>query len=123
MAIYTRFGEEVQFKSARLAPVWVERLSNEIKHHYQPKQPTRRTKSLELMPFWFVTATGDGARALCEGKWLNAYDFRADDGIREIHETLFKLNPDHAAKEEEWNKADGPQADELFPVIDERMVA
>lgn len=127
MAIYTRFGSEVELLTARLVPVWVERKRGEIKWHYSAPKPTRQTIKIEEMPMWFVTAkyTDEGlaGEMVCDGKLVNPATLKADGGSREIWERMHVLNPWDAAADEKWNKANGPRASELFATVQEKMVA
>lgn len=123
MAIYTRFGSRVEFTAARMIPVWIERLAGEIKWHYRPKAPTRRTKEIREEPVWHVTAVYDGGEVVCGGKWMNLGGFVADGGISEIMARCHELAPDAPEKFEQWSKADGPDASALFDPIEAKMVA
>jgi hypothetical protein len=67
---------------------------------------------LEL-PSWRFRETGDGGRATCDVKWVEAISLKADGGWHEIQQRLDELN----AKYQEWNKAASPGASHFFPPI------
>lgn len=122
MAIYTRFGSEVQLLTARLVPVWIERLPGEIKWHYAEKKPSKRTEAIDAMPCWHVTAKDKkSGRMICDGKLISANEFRADDGAAEIHDTMQKINPDHRDRFMEW--AQGRMEAAAFGPVDKKMIA
>ncbi len=122
MAIYTRFGSEIELLTARLCPVWIEHLAGEIKWHYSEKKPTRLTKELTVMPCWHCTAKYvDTGEPVCDGQWMNPNMFKADDAIGEIWQKLWELNPSHRQKFEDWCNGKVQAID--FECIDQKMVA
>ena len=122
MAIYTRFGSEIELLTARLCPVWIEQVPGEIKWHYSEKKPTKRTKELHVMPCWHCTAKYvDNGEPVCDGKWLNPNMFRADDGIGEIWKKLWELNPGDKDRFQEWTMSKLEAT--AFAVIEDKMVA
>lgn len=124
MAIYTRFGSEIELLTSRLVPIWVEHKPGEIKWHYSaPKKVGKRSKVNE-MPMWFVTARYiEDGKPVCDGKLFNGAELKADEGSREIWLKMHELNPDHKAKDELWNKAGSPSASEIFEPVELKMVA
>jgi hypothetical protein len=122
MAIYTRIGSEIELLTARLVPVWIERLQGGIKWHYSEMKPSKRTKQITMMPCWHVTAkyVEDG-EAVCDGKWLNANTLKADDGMGEILKVIWILNPIDQQRFEDWmtNRTEAGS----FDKIEEKMVA
>lgn len=117
MAIYSNGGVKITITSARLIPVWVQRTPGRLDWDYQPPKPTRGAE-IEEMPIWFYQgAYADSGRPVCDGKWCNSGLLRADNGFQEIQAELDRLNPDHAAKWHEWNKADAPDASHFFPPV------
>lgn len=115
MAIYTRFGKEVNFTAAKIIPMWSEYRNGEILHHYSRPESTKRTKKIEEMPTWHVTAiyAADG-HALSDGKYTAAGNFVADDGIREIHDVMHALRPSWEDDWNRWNKVGGPDQTEVW---------
>lgn len=122
MAIYTHYGTRVDFLTAQFVPVWIERVAGEIKWHYAEKKPTKRTKELREEPVWHVTGKFDDGKPLHEGKLVSLAGFVADDGINEIVAECHRLNPDHAAKFNEWNKTGAPNASHFFPTVEAERI-
>jgi hypothetical protein len=92
-------------------------------YYTKPKKVPKKAK-VEEFPSWHYRGTGDGGRAICDGKWVEAAtSLRADDGWKEIQDKLDELNPGDAAKWKEWNKADAPEASSFFPPIAEKEAA
>lgn len=105
MAIYSRQGSRVQFKTARLVPVWTT-LGNigngvELKWHYaEPKRTSKWRKDVEIGFFkaWHVTAAyADDGKDF--GREIDLSWFVADDGIAEIVRECQRLNPADAEQE------------------------
>jgi hypothetical protein len=124
MAIYTRFGSEIELLTSRLVPIWIELAPGEIKWHYSKPVKVHKKSQVTEMPMWFVTAKyiEDGLM-VCDGKLFNAAELKADEGSREIWLKMHDLNPDHAAKDALWNKAGSPDAHELFEQVELAMIA
>ena len=95
MAIYTRFGTRVEFVSAEEVPVLIERTRNaETRWHYPEKLPKKRSKTSEYeeVPVWHVVAKdAETGRLIVNGNQIPAGDFRADEGWREIVDTMRNL--------------------------------
>jgi hypothetical protein len=60
---------------------------------------------------------------VCDGKWVDAINLRADGGWLEIQAKLEELCPDGRGKYEAWNKAGAPEASSFFPPIAEKEAA
>lgn len=60
---------------------------------------------------------------VCNGKWVDAVNLRADNGWVEIQERLDELCPDGRAKYNEWNKVGAPEASHFWPPISEKEAA
>lgn len=122
MAIYTRFGSEVELLTACLVPIWIEELPGEIKWHYSEKKPTKRTKKITAMPCWHVTGKDvESGELICDGGTFSANELRADNGTNEIYEAMWKLNPKHKDGFQDWCAGKVPITH--FEIIDEKMVA
>ena len=103
MAIYTRFGSEIELLTARLLPIWIERLPGEIKWHYTERKPSKRTKEITIMPCWHVTAKDvESGEPICGGGTFSANELKADNGMTEIYDAMWKLNPVHKDGFQDW---------------------
>jgi hypothetical protein len=128
MAIYTRFGGEVEITHARFIPVWVERTPDAIRWHYSRPKKTRAGAKIEEVPIWhyrgrYVGDSNPRHWHVCDGKWVDANSLKADGGWPEIEAKLIELCPDGPAKYREWNKAGAPAASHFFPPITEKEAA
>ncbi len=124
MAIYTRFGEPCEFIEARLAPQWFERRRGENKIHFRKPKQTKQTIEIEETVAWLVKAKATDGRLVCYGKWVEMIGFRADEGLRELHQVFEAILPaDELDKFHRWNKKDGPEATTLWPLLDTKEVA
>lgn len=124
MTIYA-YNQAVTLTEACMIPVWIVRSPHNIQLHFsEPAKLPKKLISVEQRPNWyargkFTGITGNG-EALCDGKWFEAfYMLRATDGITEIYAEVERLNPDHATKYHEWNKAGSPEATHFFPALPE----
>jgi hypothetical protein len=110
MAIYTQYGSRVLFLSARIVKVWTT-LGNignghELKWHYTEPTPPKSWRNVEIdsMDVWHVTARYDddrkghgGTKPISGERSISEYV--ADDGIREILDECYRLNPIDAEAE------------------------
>lgn len=103
MAIYTRFGSEIELLTARLIPIWIEQLPGEIKWHYSEKKPSKRTREITVMPCWHVTAkyVEDGKLVL-DGQEFSSNELRADGAVQEIYQAMWTINPAHKDAFQDW---------------------
>jgi hypothetical protein len=124
MAIYIN-GCEIEITDARMIPVWIEHQGYRIKWHYREKSPTRLTKEIREEPVWhFRGKWAHDKKPAYGGKWFAISPaMRAGRGIDEIIETAYRFAPDAKTQFEEWAKADGPCASEIFATIPLKEVA
>ena len=122
MAIYTHFGSKVTLCDARMIPVWVEHKPYETKWHYKPAKPGKKS-TVEEMPVWHYRGWYEDGKPVCDNKWVNATNLRADDGWNEIEAKLLELCPDAEEKYEEWDKSSAPSASHFFPPVSPKEVA
>lgn len=108
MAIYASGHLRVNFVTARLVPVWVEKKPADIKWHYsEPKRVGKRSK-VRREDIWHVTAeyaeaSKDGScrpgMKLYGGREEPIFPgFKADGGIREILDECYRINPGDAER-------------------------
>lgn len=92
--IYSRFGAAVEITAAEQRTIYRERRRDEILIHEDGPPAKPKGKVEPIYGCWYVKAKlaghySDGGgvigEPLREGKWLSENEFRADDGIREIH--------------------------------------
>lgn len=111
MAIYTPNGCRVKFLSARIVKIWTT-LGNigngyELKWHYTeptPRKSWRKGVEIETMDVWHVMVRYDDDRPGHGGTkpWGSERaiaNFVADNGIREILDECYHLNPADAEAE------------------------
>lgn len=123
MKVYARFGAEVNITEARMIPVWIVKTTGRIKWHYSKPKP-RKGATVELMPMWHYRGTyADNGQKVCDGKWVPINDLNCDGGWLELDKLLKSLSPDSNEAFKVWNKAGGPDADELFQTISEKEAA
>ena len=120
MAIYTRFGTPVDFVAARFFPVWIEQRPGEIKWHYREPKKIGKKASVKVMPITHVQAINlaDHNDPIRDGKWMDINNFRADEGMKEIMARVVDIYPKVQIDFDKWNKADGPEANVLFPPVE-----
>lgn len=98
MAIYTRLGAPVRFDQAKKRKRWWVRFAGRSETFDEMPTATqcRGAKEKYAFDIWWITATqigpypdGSGTEHIgkpyLDGRWLDENEFRADDGIREIH--------------------------------------
>lgn len=97
MTIYTRCGAPVRFLAAEQRTRWYVRWPGRANIYDQkPSAKQVRGGKVESFPIWWIKAEQVGAypdgsgvhmigKPLRDGAWLDENEFRADDGIREIH--------------------------------------
>lgn len=95
MAIYSRCGAPVKLITARQRTVYIEERPGEIKWHYKEPKPVKRTRRIDAVLVWHVTAemTGsypDGSgkigERLADGREITVNELRADEGWPEIED-------------------------------------
>jgi hypothetical protein len=123
MAIYTRFGSEVKLITARLIPVWIEKLPSEIKWHYAAKKPSKRTERIDEVPLWHIQAEHVDGDKCCDGKWVSNHVYVADGGWAEIQTECERLNPGDAWKYTQWNANKKAKAGDIFDPEPEKNIA
>src|SRR5262249_11251555 len=89
------------------------------------KKPAKVPKSakVEEVPCWHYRGkyTKDEV-PVCDGKWVDAVNLRADNGWVEIQENSMSFAPGGKAKYREWNKLGAREAPHFFPPISERKL-
>jgi hypothetical protein len=124
MTICTWTGQDVILTEARLIPVWVVKRPSRIDRFYKKPAKVPRGATVEEVPCWHYR--GKYAKddvPVCDGKWVDAVNLRADGGWVEIQAKLDELCPDGQEKYKEWNKADAPEASHFWPPISEKEAA
>jgi hypothetical protein len=116
MAIYTRFGSEIEIIDARMIPVWVIHKGHEVIWEYaKPKKPLRHWEVTEQPTWHYRGYYKDNSSPVCDGKWVDANSLKADGGWSEIQKQLLNFAPGAQRKYEEWNKKGAPEASHFFP--------
>ncbi len=122
--ICTWTGQDVVLTEARLIPVWVIKRPSRIDRKYTKPSKVPKGAKVEEVPCWHYRGkyAKDGV-PVCDGKWVDAVNLRADNGWLEIQEKLEELCPDGRGKYEAWNKTGAPEASLFFPPVAEKEAA
>lgn len=128
MSISLRSGGTLSLTAAKVIPVWIEHRGDEIRWHYKPIKPSKKTKEITPTPVWFAKADATWSDTgktspLCGGHWCNTGSFVADQGWAEIEIALHALAPDDAKKLADWNSGViQTELEEAFELVDAKEI-